>query len=154
MLELTPMNEPEFSDYVKIAKPLFACEKMRGEGLTAEEAAQVADESFNRLLPMGLQTPGHFLFVVREASQPAGYLWFARKESGLGDYAYIYDIYLFPEFRGRGLGAATMNLAEEQARRQGLRAVKLHVFGHNQVAQNLYEKLGFQTTNRIMSKDL
>jgi predicted GNAT family acetyltransferase len=30
----------------------------------------------------------------------------------------------------------------------------LHVFGHNQVARALYEKIGYEVTNVLMSKKL
>ena len=36
----------------------------------------------------------------------------------------------------------------------GAEAIELHVFGHNQAAQALYEKLDYETTKIIMAKNL
>ena len=43
---------------------------------------------------------------------------------------------------------------EEEARRFGLTALALHVFGHNTAARALYEGIGYQITNINMRKDL
>jgi ribosomal protein S18 acetylase RimI-like enzyme len=39
-------------------------------------------------------------------------------------------------------------------RDKGNTQLRLHVFGNNAVARALYESLGFQTTNVMMSKSL
>jgi ribosomal protein S18 acetylase RimI-like enzyme len=57
-------------------------------------------------------------------------------------------------FRGRGYGRAAMQLAEEEARRHGLRRLGLNVFGHNPVASSLYTSLGYEVTSQYMTKRL
>jgi len=50
--------------------------------------------------------PGSYLLVLRAPdSSPAGFLY-ARRRKGGGTY--IYDIFVKPEFRGRGLGRALL----------------------------------------------
>lgn len=156
MIELTPMTASEFIAYMKIAVPNFANEKMRAEGLTRKEADKVAKDSFGTLLPKGVKSPGQHLFTVREkgAGKKLGFLWFARKKSGKGDYAYLYEIYLAKSARGKGVGTQAMALLEAEARKLRLRAIGLHVFGHNTVAQGLYAKIGYRPTNIVMTKDL
>jgi ribosomal protein S18 acetylase RimI-like enzyme len=155
MLKLVPMSENQFAAYVQFSQPLYAAQKMKAEGLTQDEANKVAEDSYRTLLPKGIHTPDHFLFGIQnEADREVGMLWLAQKKSGLGDYAYIYDIFLNPGVRGRGYGKAAMALVETEAKRRGLRAIMLHVFEHNEVARNLYEKVGYRTTNRWMTKNL
>ncbi|MNK38601.1 putative N-acetyltransferase YycN [compost metagenome] len=155
MIKLRKMTEDEYADYLKESLPSYAEEKMKGEGLSKEDALKVAQDSFNRLLPQGLKTENQFLFSVTDtiSEKVIGTLWFAKKVEGTKSYAFIYDIILSPDVRGKGLGKELLSLAELEVRRLGLRSMGLHVFGHNQVAISLYEKTGFRTTNQIMVKD-
>jgi len=41
---------------------------------------------------------------------------------------------------------------ETLVRGMGMSAISLHVFGHNTAARALYGKLGFETTNVLMTK--
>ena len=47
-----------------------------------------------------------------------------------------------------------MQEAAKWSRDNGYRTLALHVFGGNDVAINLYESLGFVTTDRMMKLDL
>ncbi|KAK1067012.1 hypothetical protein LTR74_006726 [Friedmanniomyces endolithicus] len=64
---------------------------------------------------------------------------------------YIYEIHLVESLRRVGLGAHLMQLAEEIARRGGLRKVMLTCFLSNVKARRFYEKRGF--TRDICSPD-
>lgn len=48
------------------------------------------------------------------------------------------------EERGRGVGGAVVGFVAEEARRQGLRGIRLHVIGKNERARSFYERLGFR----------
>jgi ribosomal protein S18 acetylase RimI-like enzyme len=116
----------------------------------------VANESYAKLLPDGLESKDQFLFTIIEtASERAvGTLWFAKKAEAAKPHAWVYDIVLNPEVRGRGYGKFLMQLLEAEVKKVGLNSIVLHVFGHNTVASSLYEKSGFRVTNKIMAKDL
>jgi len=156
MIELRKMNAQEFSDYMKSAVDKYAEEKQKGEGVSPEEARKVAEQSYEKLLPQGLTTQDQFLFSVIEKTtqEPIGILWLAKKLNGEKPYAFIYDIELNEENRGKGLGKILIGLAENEVRKLGCDSTGLHVFGHNTAAIALYEKSGFYTTNRMMRKDL
>lgn len=47
------------------------------------------------------------------------------------------------EFRGEGLGEELMKEIESEAKRLGLRIIHLEVYSDNEVALNLYKKLGY-----------
>ena len=63
-------------------------------------------------------------------------------------------MYLEEGLRGRGYGRAAMLLAEDEARRRGLRRIDLNVFAGNAVARSLYGSLGYQERSVYMSKSL
>ena len=154
-ITLQPMQKSEFANYLKTSIPNYAEEKQRGENLTAEQAMKVANDSFDKLLPQGLETPDQFLFtVVDEKKTAIGTLWFAKKSDGGKPHAWIFDIVLEPAARGKGYGKQLMTLLETEVKKVGLKSIGLHVFGHNTVAASLYEKSGFSVTNKIMRKEL
>lgn len=107
------------------------------------------------LLPQGLDTPGQLIFRLEAEGQPVGWLWLALQhphgDLGVG---FIYNIVVDESFRGRGYGREAMELAEEEAKRHGLNALALNVFGHNRIAWGLYLSLGYRETSVRMKKDL
>jgi ribosomal protein S18 acetylase RimI-like enzyme len=68
--------------------------------------------------------------------------------------SFIYDISVDEALRGRGYGRAAIRLAEEEARRNGLHALALSVFGQNVIARAFYESLGYRETSLQMRKEL
>jgi ribosomal protein S18 acetylase RimI-like enzyme len=131
-------------------------EEIAASGAMSRAAAEEKGRrDHQQLLPHGLDTPGQSIFRVEADGQPVGWLWFAleqpRPEPGVG---FIFDISVDEKFRGRGYGRAAMQLAEEEARRNGLHALALNVFGQNTVARGLYAGLGYRETSVQMRKEL
>lgn len=60
------------------------------------------------------------------------------------DEAHITNVAMLPEYRGKGLGEATMKKLIEVAKEKGVKTMTLEVRVSNHVAQSLYRKLGFQ----------
>jgi ribosomal protein S18 acetylase RimI-like enzyme len=118
----------------------------------AEEQARREDAE---LLPQGLDTPGQLIFRLEVEDQPVGWLWLSLQhphgDVGVG---FIYNIVVDEPYRRRGYGREAMKLAEQEARRNGLHALALNVFGHNRVAHDLYLSLGYRETSIRMKKDL
>lgn len=80
--------------------------------------------------------------VIRLGAEKAGYCHFFRNEDG--EYE-LDDLYVFPEFRGKGIGS------EAVLRCCGLvnEPVMLYVFVRNERAVALYKRLGFEITRNI-----
>jgi phosphoribosylglycinamide formyltransferase-1 len=73
----------------------------------------------------------------------------------LGRDAFIDDLYLVTDVRGRGVGGRVMTLLEAEARAQGVRALHLEVDPDNARCLALYRRLGFaETGRRLMFKRL
>jgi ribosomal protein S18 acetylase RimI-like enzyme len=73
---------------------------------------------------------------------------------GVADTAWIFDIEVFAEHRGRGLGRALLSAAEEEVARHGAANLGLNVFGSNEVARRLYESAGYVVITQQMQKRL
>lgn len=57
---------------------------------------------------------------------------------------YVHDLAVVPGQRGRGVGRALLNAAEQQARARGCCKLTLEVQDDNTPARQLYERFGFR----------
>ncbi|MNI89430.1 putative N-acetyltransferase YycN [compost metagenome] len=92
--------------------------------------------------------------MEEESETAVGYIWFNVTEGRRGREAFIYDIYIFEPYQGRGYGKQAMQALDEKARSMDVCKIGLHVFGQNQRAYQLYSKMGYGVTDITMSKDL
>jgi ribosomal protein S18 acetylase RimI-like enzyme len=103
-------------------------------------AALFADERFGvaHLILSGGETAG-YLVVTFGFSVEFG-----------GRDAFVDELFIRDEFRGRGIGKAALGRAEEVCRERGIRALHLEVERANERAQTLYRKSGFQDHDRYL----
>jgi ribosomal protein S18 acetylase RimI-like enzyme len=149
------MSDAEFAAFVEATIPAYATAKVTSGQWPEEHALDLARQAVEELLPQGRLTCGHHLYnVIDEAGRRVGTLWMAAREHGGRPIAYVYDIFIGPEYRRHGNAMRALDAAEAEARRLGLCGIGLHVFGHNLAARSLYEKLGYRTTNVNMFKPL
>ena len=148
------MTPEEFPSFVAASKAGYAHDIEVHGGQTRQAAQAKAEADFPAVLALGLETPGHAIFIVEAAGAAVGRLWLAERESGGRRVLFIYDISIDAEQQGRGFGRAAMGLAEEEARSRGIGRVELNVFGGNDVARGLYRSLGYVETSVQMGKDL
>jgi ribosomal protein S18 acetylase RimI-like enzyme len=148
------MRADEFPAFMDASKRGYARDIQENGGQTAEFANRKSEEDHAAVLPDGLETPGHVLFVVEVDGERVGVLWLAERESGGRRVYWIYNVEIGEEHRGHGYGRAAMLLAEEEARRRGLTRIELNVFGGNDVARGLYRSLGYVENSIQMAKEL
>lgn len=156
MIKLVQMDEATFQFFLRQSTNDFAEEKIKSGAWEADNALKQSKEAMTGFLPSGLQTDGAYLYsVVEEESETAvGYIWFNVTEGRRGREAFIYDIYIFEPYQGRGYGKQAMQALDEKARSMDVCKIGLHVFGQNQRAYQLYSKMGYGVTDITMSKDL
>ena len=156
-VRLEPMTWDEFDVWSERSVRGFVAQQV-GAGLQPEpEATDFARRQLDVLLPAGLATPLHHLWTVRPAGSEEtvlGGLWMRVRPLSVEVEAYVFDIDLVPEARGRGLGRATLLAAERAARGLGADVVRLNVFGHNHVAMRLYDSLGYDVAGTTMTRRL
>lgn len=153
---LRPMDAEGFEQWLSELAGAFAREQVAA-GLYAEtEALAKAHEMHAALLPQGIATPG-MLFLEGELADGTGVgrLWIGlRHPRGAPGCAFLYDIEVAAEHRGRGLGRALLTAGETAARDAGAQALELNVFGSNATAISLYSTAGYQVTTQQMRKIL
>jgi ribosomal protein S18 acetylase RimI-like enzyme len=133
--------------------------------IAIEIATTVSDElvaAFDRLIPQlsssspppgrqGLQTivddRDSVLYVARIGGQVVGSLTLATYRIPTGLKAWIEDVVVDETARGRGIGEALSVAALEEARRRGAKDLNLTSRPSREVANRLYQRLGFQLRN-------
>jgi ribosomal protein S18 acetylase RimI-like enzyme len=148
------MTADEYPIFVAATKAEYAHDIEEHGGQTRAAALQKAEDDMASILPQELETAGHSVFVVEADEAAVGRLWLAERPLGGRQVLFIYDISIEAERRVRGYGRGAMRLAEEEARRRGIRRIELNVFGGNDVARSLYRSLGYVETSVQMAKDL
>lgn len=145
------MSSEEFNNYIDKAMYNYTNEKINAGNWSEEEAFAKSKEEFNKLLPNKEKTKNHYFFSIHDRNELIGMVWLNKQGNKHG---FIYDINIFDTYQGKGYGKQAMNEIELFARRIGIKKLELHVFAHNKVAISLYESLGYNTTNIMMTKAL
>jgi ribosomal protein S18 acetylase RimI-like enzyme len=155
-LILVPLTEEEFAARRETLAAGYADSLHRSRGLTPEQARERAAQQVAQLLPEGLHTEGTLLFNAIVDGRQVGWIWIALPDGTpeRPDAAWIYDIEIEPEHRGKGYGRALMEAAERELVARGVDKLALNVFGFNTPAIRLYESLGFEVTAQQMAKPL
>lgn len=101
-----------------------------------------------------LARDGNEVFIAVSNGERAGVIWLGEKENSLSGEleAWIYNITVTPQFRGKGIGKLLIAHAERWARARGQSTIGLMVADHNQTARKLYAACSFSTTNIVMRK--
>ena len=97
----------------------------------------------------------HDVLIAEQNGERIGFLlllYDVPDEVTLTDQAFVAYAAVEPHARGRGAGRALFTAADEFARAAGMRYVCLMVTEDNTPARTLYERLGFSTERRMMTK--
>ena len=154
MSKLVPMTQSEFEAFVEHIIPAYAADKVRAGHWDEEEALEKSRKQTESLLPQGLQTKDHYLYTLYDGDKSIGMIWLRVELDRPVKSGFIFEVEVKEEFRGKGYGKQAMLLIEEKARELGVKRMGLHVFGYNNVAKNLYERIGYKVSSTNMLKDL
>jgi ribosomal protein S18 acetylase RimI-like enzyme len=150
---IRPMRTDEFPAFLERAHRIYIGDMVEA-GLDLETARAKSERDHAALLPQGVQSPKQHLYVVDDGGEPAGFLWVAERDGDMGRQLFVYGVEIDEGHRGRGLGRAAMEFAEEEARRLGYGKVALNVFGGNGIARGMYRSLGYSEVAIHMEKKL
>jgi ribosomal protein S18 acetylase RimI-like enzyme len=154
-LTVRPMRSGEYVAYAALRDAEYA-DSLSG-ALPRAAAEEKARKDRSRFLPDGTDTEGHLLLVAEDdAGDVVGQAWLglSHPQTGAHEVAWLFDIHIKPEYRGRGHGRAMLDAVEETARQAGAKRLALNVFGANKVAIDLYAKAGYGVTSQQMAKPL
>ncbi|MEU9102669.1 GNAT family N-acetyltransferase [Streptomyces sp. NPDC048361] len=147
-----PMNADEFERWRAAAVEGYASSWIE-RGMPEAVARTKSEDEHRALLPDGAATAGTHLLLLEDRGSEVGTLWVSRAPAP-DEGAYVYDVHVAEEHRGRGHGRSLLLLAERVALADGMDSIALHVFAANTPALRLYESLGYRTTRRHLFKDL
>lgn len=153
---LEPMTSSEFAAWREHSIQAYAEEHVSAGTYAADEALERSAAEFDDLLPTGQATP-HMVFLVARngEGEDVGILWVSLVHPrGAPDTAFIFDIEVRAEHRGKGYGRALLAAGEDEVRRRGIGAMALNVFGDNAAAIELYSSAGYSVTTQQMRKQL
>lgn len=154
MVRLEKMSKQDFNNYISNSVAEYAKEKVKAGAWAEKEAYELSKETFRKLLPNDVNTKNQYLFSIIEDNKNTkiGYMWFQYSEGLLYREAFIYDFFIFEEYRGQGFGSQSLKALDKEVTKFNVNKITLHVFSHNKRAIELYKKTGFVDTDLIMSK--
>jgi mycothiol synthase len=117
-------------------------------GLTVAEAEVEAERDLATQLPQGPATPGQLLRTALVGGTEVGWIWVSLPGTTVPGSAWISSVEVDPPFRGRGHAGAIITAAENELIGGGVPGVGLNVFGDNDTACRLYDRLGYRVTAR------
>ncbi|GAB4075229.1 GNAT family N-acetyltransferase [Barrientosiimonas marina] len=150
-VKLESMDSDEFQQYLEYAIKNYADEHIKSGDWGEQEAFSKAKKEFEELLPEKENTENNYLFTICDNDEEVGMIWLAQRTKEEG---FIFDINVWDGNKHKGYGEQAMKDLEIVGKEIGLKSIGLHVFGHNKIARNLYEKLGYTETNIKMKKVL
>lgn len=109
-----------------------------------------------RFAAMQTDDPDRALLVAEVDGEVVGHVEarMRRDEAAGFTGAYVEELAVAPEWRGRGAGTVLMDAVEEWARGRGAMSIALDHFHTNEGAHRLYDRLGFRVRGLIMEKRL
>jgi ribosomal protein S18 acetylase RimI-like enzyme len=145
------MTLAEFDEWKPRAVRRYGEQQVQAGNVAVNTAQEWAASEYAKLLPRGLNSPGHHLLIAEQEDQRIGLLWLLTHADRP---AFVYYVEVDPAMRGQGLGRAVMAAGEQYAIEHGATSIGLHVFDHNLVARRLYDQLGYQVSSTHMIKSL
>ena len=151
MVNFEYLKEDEFPEYWRYSIESGMHDMQRAGFFDKDMTYEEAEKHFKKYLPNGLKTPGHHIMHILNNGSVVGNIWFEIRSGSLRE-AYLWDIIIFREYRGKGYGRQSMMELESFVKKEGVRRISLNVFPFNTVARNLYQTSGYQEAAITMMK--
>jgi GNAT superfamily N-acetyltransferase len=120
-------------------------------GQLAEHGVDASEEKLVTILEKVLsdKTNG-FILIARSRGNIVGvaYVAIILSAEHCGKAAWLEELYVTPEYRSQGIGAALVTAVLEQARKLGIVAIDLEVDAAHRRAETLYQRFGFRPLAR------
>lgn len=143
-----PLTRGEYEPWLARGREEFVT-VLTDMGVPRDQAEFRADRPVEDLLPDGTPAPGTDLVCLEHDGERVAGLWLRT-----GEPAWVFQVEVEVDRRGRGHGRSMMLVAENLCRSAGSRTLGLNVFVANTTALRLYESLGYGTVLRHFAKPL
>ena len=97
------------------------------------------------------------MFIWELKGKIVGWSWLRIYENEFfkeGAYGEINEIYIVPEWRGKGIGNILMKHAEDWFRNKGIKTVRVEALATNEKALAFYRKHGFKPNYITLQKEI
>lgn len=145
------IRKATIEDYEKIAE--FSKQVVLHHVENRPDIIRSAPELSKKEFRLTIKDKNFLLFVAEINGEVAGYSKSLVRT--VGDevwtpttFIFIYEMYVAPSFRRRGIASAMLDEIKKTAKEIGASKIELEVWSFNESAINLYKKLGF-TPQRI-----
>lgn len=147
-----PMTEAEYGPWLQAQLEGYVAEMVDAGFISAEQARERAETQFHQALPDGMHTAGQSFLRLEVNGDVVGTNWLGHSfEPGT---SWVHGVEIGAQHRGKGYGRAAMLLGEVAAIEAGDAQIGLNVFGHNEVANRLYDSLGYRPVEVFRSIEL
>ncbi|MDQ3067813.1 MAG: GNAT family N-acetyltransferase [Actinomycetota bacterium] len=150
MISLRPLRADEYGAWDVAHRAEYLRGLVEHVGMPSARAEAKVSRDIEHVLPHGLATPDTWIWAVEEDDRHVGTLFAGLREGG----AWLYDITIAADERGKGYGRAAMTALEDEVRGLGYDLIGLNVWGGNEVARGLYRSLGWAEESVHMRKAL
>ena len=115
---------------------------------------EISEEKAVAMFQNILDKGGYYL-VEKEEENIRGWIMLGENTDYFTDnkFGFIYEIYVMPEHRGKGISKLLITEGNSILKEQGYSEVRLNVYASN-FAKEIYKKMGFQEVNFIMKASL
>ena len=111
-------------------------------GSTHEREAQRTDGEWQDRLAVGVAARDQMPVVALIDETPVGIAW-GRRDERDPTVGHLFQVWVAPDYRGRGVGRLLMSAVVEWARGLGLRTLRLGVTPSHPAALRLYRNAGY-----------
>lgn len=153
-VSLVSMNHYEYLAFIEMAIPAYAQANIDSGRWDVSDALERARNSYNSLLPQGIETQENYIFIIKEtiSNEKVGHIWVKVEEAVPTKPAFIYDVEIYENYRRKGYGKSALQAIEKYVSTLGAKSLGLHVFSHNSAARALYESAGYRVSGHNMQK--
>jgi mycothiol synthase len=123
-------------------------------GVPVDRAREHAAHQIDVGLPDGVDTKGQLLLKAVDDGREVGFLWLSLPGTVYPSMGWISEVRVDAELRGRGYGRRIIAAGESDLVARDVRRIGLHVFGHNDGARRLYERLGYRVLSQVRSRPI
>ena len=113
--------------------------------------------AYMRTLKVAYEEGKDGMFIWELKGKIVGWSWLRIYENEFfkeGAYGEINEIYIVPEWRGKGIGKILMKHAEDWFRNKGIKTVRVEALATNEKALAFYRKHGFKPNYITLQKEI
>lgn len=153
-LALLEMDDRDFASRRESMITGYAEAIAVARGLSLPDAVAESERDIAERLPRGRATRGQLLRKAVVDGVEVGWIWVSLPGTSMPETAWISDVEVHAGNRRRGHGEEIIRAVEVELAESGVPRLGLNVFGDNDTARRLYERLGFEVTARQLSREL